>query len=298
MRSARPLFAVVMLVLCWLGWGFSYPATSTSLQGFDVWTLRSLSMLPSGLIMLAIAAANGGRIGITRPMIGPLLIAAALNITLFQVCMAYGITLMSSGRTAVIVYTMPLWAALFAAFWLGERITAARVAALALGLAGIAVLMSQDLSDLENAPLGAASTLVSAIAFGAGTVWVKRFQRTLGALDMTALGGWQLVLGGLPVLALWPFLGTPTDLFAVPLASWIGLAYVVLIANVLAYAAWFRVVQVFPATVSGLGSLAVPIVGVFSSALILSEQIGWREIAALTLVCAALAIVLFEQKRG
>ena len=54
----------------------------------------------------------------------------------------------------------------------GERLTPPRILALALGLAALIVLMSQDLSRLGNAPLGAALTLMAAISFGFGTVWL------------------------------------------------------------------------------------------------------------------------------
>ena len=56
--------------------------------------------------------------------------------------------------------------------------------------------------------------------------------------------------------------------------------------------AWFSVVRLFPAAIAAIGTLAIPIVGVFSSALVLGEPVGLRELASLGLVCAALAVVL------
>ena len=63
-------------------------------------------------------------------------------------------------------------------------------------------------------------------------------------------------------------------------------------ANAIAYFAWFRVVAAFPAVVSGISSMAVPLVGVLASAWILDENIGLREISALVLIVGALAINL------
>jgi len=56
--------------------------------------------------------------------------------------------------------------------------------------------------------------------------------------------------------------------------------------------AWFKVVRLFPASIAAVGTLAIPVIGVFSSGLLLDEPIGGREFAALGLVCAALAAVL------
>ena len=66
----------------------------------------------------------------------------------------------------------------------------------------------------------------------------------------------------------------------------------IFIANALAYFAWFRVIAAFPAVVSGIGAMAVPIVGVLASATILDEKIGMREWIALALIIAALGINL------
>jgi drug/metabolite transporter (DMT)-like permease len=56
------------------------------------------------------------------------------------------------------------------------------------------------------------------------------------------------------------------------------------------------VVQLFPASIAAIGTLAVPIVGVFSSALILGESIGFQEISALILMIMALTIVMIRPK--
>ncbi|MDP7546692.1 MAG: EamA family transporter, partial [Alphaproteobacteria bacterium] len=79
---------------------------------------------------------------------------------------------------------------------------------------------------------------------------------------------------------------------AITAASWLAIAYLVFVANALAYFSWFRVVAAFPATVSGIGAMAVPVVGVLSSAWLLDEKIGWREWIALGLIIGALAVNL------
>jgi drug/metabolite transporter (DMT)-like permease len=220
-------------------------------------------------------------------------IAAFFNMTIFQIGMIYGIYLMSAGRTAVLVYTMPIWVTLFARLLLGERLTWPKIAGLCLGLVGIAALLSQNLSSLRNAPLGAALTLVAAMSFGFGTVWMKR-QRW--AADLAVVAGWQVLLGAVPLIAVWAFIDLRTDLRAVSLSSWGALLYLALIANSLAYVAWFRVIRAFSATVSGLGTLAVPCIGVVSSALILHEALTVADLVALALIGSALVAVLAEQR--
>ena len=279
------------LVVVWFSWGLSYPFTAIALRVLDVWTSRCLVSGLAGIVMIGGVALTGGRVRVPREERWDLLIAAACNVAIFQVGMTYGVSLLSPGRTVVIVYTMPVWAALFAAFVLHERLTVGRCAALACGLAGLVILMDQDLSNLANAPLGAALTLMAAVSFAFGTIWMKRRRWTLGP---AALAGWQLLAGTVPMLAIWLTIRPTVHWEAMLPETWVAVAFLALVSNGLAYIAWFRVVAIFPAVVSGIGTLAVPIVGVLSSAAMVGDEIGWRELVALSAVCFALALVLFS----
>jgi len=283
------------LATCWLAWGLSYPVTGIALESLDVWSSRALVMLAGGLVMLGLAAVQGLNLRVPRGEWRDLFIAALCNMAIFQICMTYGVELLSAGRTAIIVYTMPVWAALFAVPLLGERLTPARLAALALGLIGLAVMMSQDFSHLKNAPVGALSTLIAAVAFGLGTVWMKRRR---WSVSPTVLGGWQLLAGVVPVIAIWAWLDPAVDPAEVSRRSWLAVLFLIFVANALAYFAWFRVVAFFPAIVSGIGTMVVPVVGVFASAVLVDERIGWRELVALALTCAAVAVTFAFPARG
>ena len=284
-----PRLGYFLLVTTWLCWGFSYPATAIMLQGLDVWSGRFLIIAASALVLLALGRLQGATLSVPRSHWPDLIIAALCNMAVFQVCMTFGVHLLSAGRTSVIVYTMPLWASIFAVFILGERLTWPRVVALTLGLAGLAVLIGQDLSHLRDAPLGAALTLISAVFFGLGTVWMKR---RIWHNDPTVLAGWQLAIATIPVGLIWAVSDARITFAAMTTDSWLAVIYLIFIANALAYFAWFRVIAAFPAVVSGIGAMAVPIVGVLASATILDEKTGMREWIALALIIAALGINL------
>ena len=77
----------------------------------------------------------------------------------------------------------------------------------------------------------------------------------------------------------------------------LAMAYIVLIGTVLGYWAWFRVLQLIPGEMAALGILPVPMIGVISSTLILGEPLGWAEFAAVALLTAALATMLYRGTR-
>lgn len=284
----------VLLVTTWLCWGFSYPATAFVLQTMDVWSSRLLVMTAAAIVLLVVGRLQGASLSVPRSHWPDLIIAALCNMAVFQICMTFGVQLMSAGRTSVIVYTMPLWASIFAVLILGERLTWPRVVAMGLGLVGLGVLVGQDLSHLRNAPLGAGLTLLSAVSFGLGTVWMKRRQ---WRNDPTILAGWQLLIAIVPVALIWAISDAKLSLPAIAMESWLAIAYLIFIANALAYFSWFRVVAAFPATVSGIGAMAVPVVGVLGSAWLLDEKIGWHEWIALGLIIGALAVNLASSLR-
>lgn len=280
---------ILFLVTLWFCWGFSYPATKIMLRELDIWTSRTLIMGAAGALLLILGFLGKKELKIPKEYHRDLIIAALLNMTVFQICMTFGVHYFSAGRTVVIVYTMPLWAMLFAWYILKEPLSLKRLIALSLGMAGLAALLSQNFSHLRAPGLGAACTVVGAISFGLGTVWMKR---RIWVTDPTVIAGWQLLIGTVPLIPFWLILGTKTAWGEITLLTLGTFIFLILIANVLAYFLWFRILQIFPASVSGMGTLAVPIVGVIASSILLTETIGINELLALGLIIPALIINL------
>jgi drug/metabolite transporter (DMT)-like permease len=189
---------------------------------------------------------------------------------------------------------MPIWASLFGRLILGEQLTASRLAALVLGAIAVVVMVSQDLTDLRDAPAGATLALIAAMAFGLGTVWLRR--RPWGA-NASAVAVWQLLIGLVPLMVIWLIVSFPPDLAAATANQWLALLFLGAISNGVAYFAWFRLVLVVPASVSGISSLAVPCVGVASSAWLGQERLHAQDFIAMVLIFAALAVTLAEQLR-
>jgi drug/metabolite transporter (DMT)-like permease len=209
------------------------------------------------------------------------------------ICMNLGIWLMSPGRASVLIYSMPIWAALFARLMLAEKLTRGRLAGLALGTAGVVVMASQNLSQLRDAPLGALFTIIAAMSYGLGTVWLKR--RAWGA-DPSVVAFWQLVVGTVPIALVWAFLSAPPDLAQAGPAQWAAMAFIGIVGNGLAYFAWFRIVRMLPAGVSAISAFAVPCVGIASSAWMTGERFHLQDFVAMALIAAAVGSGLADRR--
>lgn len=252
-------------------------------------------MILGGALILLTAKARGIPLGIPKGELAPLLVVAGVNVTGWNLLSAYGVILLQAGRAAILAYTMPLWAAVLGRLVLGERLTATRLAGLTLGLCGLAVLMGEEVSAMGRAPGGALLMLGAALSWALGTVLIKRRNWHMG---IEVFAGWQLILGGVPVLVGTVLLEPPFWCTGISLGGSLAVGYVILMGVVLGYWGWMKVVDIFPVTIASLGTLAVPAIGVLSSGIILGEPVGWRELFSLGLVSLGIAGVVLDPGHG
>ncbi|NIR31248.1 MAG: DMT family transporter [Gammaproteobacteria bacterium] len=270
-------------------WGSNWPVMKIVVSEIPVWTFRSVCLLGGGAGILLIARTVGHNVRVPASEVPPLLLCATLNVVGWHLCSAYGVSLMAAGRAAIIAFTMPAWAAGLGTLVLGERLTAYKVLGLILGLAGLAVLIGPDIAAVGAAPLGAVFMLGAAVSWASGTVLMKRFPWNI---PTTALAGWQLLAGAVPVTLGALLVDGVPDPAAYSTRALLATAYVLAMPMIFCHWAWFTVVRLFPAGIAAMGTLAIPVVGVFLSALVLGESVGWQELVALLLILSSLSVVL------
>ncbi len=287
--SSRNRTGFLLLVSITLFWGVNWPAMKLSVNEVPVWAFRTICLLVGGIGLLSICRAFGFSLRVPRAEWRPLLVAAFGNITCWHIFSALGVQHMAPGRASILAFTMPLWAAVIAALWTRVRLTGLTAAALAIGAAGLAVLVVPDWANIVSRPAGPVFMILAAISWAAGTVALKRYRFTI---PTASLAGWQMLLGGIPIFIGAALFDRGFDPATVSMTGWIAVAYAAIIPMIYCHWAWFRVVSLYPASVAAIGTLAIPVVGVISSAWFIGEEIGWSEIAALALVLAALTLVL------
>ncbi|MDW8340130.1 MAG: DMT family transporter [Geminicoccaceae bacterium] len=270
-------------------WGLNWPAMKLAVDQFEPWTFRVVSVLGAGTTLLALARISGEPWRLPRRLVLPHLAISFAGVTLWHMLTAYGLLLIGGGRAAIIAFTMPLWATLLSVLFLRERPTFRVVLALVSGMAGLGVLVGPELVRIGREPLGSLLVLAAAFVWAVQTVATKAFEWGIGTM---ALSAWQLLAGGLPILFVWFVLGAWPDPERVTWEGVLALLYVVFVALVFCFTAYLRIVRSLPAIVASLSTLAIPVVGVASSAWLLGEPVGVRELVALLLVVAAIGLVL------
>lgn len=289
MTPAQLRRGVVLLVLLSLGWGLNWPAMKILLAEMPVWTFRALCMVIGSAGLMAFAALTRQRIRLLPGEAMPVLVTSLFNMVAWNILSGYGISLIEAGRAAIIGYTMPIWAAVLGPLLLHEKLTRDRLVGLGLGTAGLLVLLAEDFGALGRSPTGTLAMLGAAFCWALGLTLTKRYRLTLPVLSYSA---WQVTFAAPFIIAgTFLFEGTP-NLQALSTDAWLALAYAIGIAVLICTWLWFSILTLLPAVLASIGTLGIPAVGLVSSALILHEPLGWRQVTALALVAAGLAVVL------
>ena len=282
-----PRQGLILLAALTFCWGINWPVMKIVLAEVPPLYFRGTCLLLSGLGLLLIARISGHSIVIPRRHWSHLAVITLINVVGWNVLAIYGILLLSSGRAALLAYTMPIWSTLLSVPILGEALTRQRLIALALGLAGIVVLMGGTLAGFFSTLPGFAAMILAAWAWALGIVLFKRFRVAMPTISLT---GWTMLFGSFPVLAV--AIPLETARLGIP-SCWpmAGLFYNVFLSFMFGNWAWNRIVLMVPVAVSSLSSLVIPLVGVSSGMVLLGEPLGWQEIVAAALILSAVATV-------
>lgn len=283
--AALASFAILALV-----WGYNWVAVKVALEYAAPFTFAAQRCLGGGLLLLAL-------LPLARKPLKPrhpwrTLLLGLLQTTLFTSCTTWALVHGGAGKSAVLVFTMPFWLLLFAPAFLGERLKGLQWLAVLLAFLGLTLIFAPW---RHGADLGS-----SALAIGGGIAWALSVlvAKSIPAQDrweLLSLTGWQMVLGSLPLMLLACLVpGRATDW--TPLFTLL-LLYNVVFATALAWALWLFIVGRLPATVSGLSSLIVPVVGVLSGWLQLGERPPGEELAGMLLIFGGLALLPLAARR-
>lgn len=185
------------------------------------------------------------------------------------------LVLIPLAQVVAIEFTMPIWAAVLAVAFLGERMNTGKVLAIALGLAGVWVIVRPDHTGLNPGQLIA---LVAAVGFAVSVVLVKSLTRTDAAVVVSF---WMLVvqslIGLVPALLLWRW----------PSATTWGWVVVVAFCGTYSHYCFARAMQHAPATVLvPMDFLRVPLSAAAGWA-VYNEQVDAYTVAGVVLILAA-----------
>jgi drug/metabolite transporter (DMT)-like permease len=292
MSHPVPRRALAFLVILTLVWGTNWPLFPLAVQEISVWTFRAVSVAVAGVVLLLIAKARGQSLVIGRQHWSTIGLATTFYLVIWNIASTYSAILIPSGQSAVLGFTMPLWAGLLSWLVLGQRPSARLLAAIALGTIAVTLLMIPNFGTYADAPLGLALGLLAGIGWAIGTLILKR--RVID-VPITVLTGWQMILTAVPITTGALILGDH-DWFMPSWQSIAVIAWITLIPMCIGNVCWFAIVGLLPANVAGLSSVMVPVVAMVSGAIVHGEPLGALQLVAMACSVGALSLALLKPR--
>jgi probable blue pigment (indigoidine) exporter len=212
-----------------------------------------------------------------------ILTLGTVNIALVFALFFISAARVQGGIIAVLMSLSPFWAALVGWPLLGERPQTRRFVLIGVGIIGISLLVKASAGSLD--PGGVLAGIAASCCMGCGVVLVKKWGRPAPLL---VFAGWQLLVGGLLLTALTLATeGLPPRLTGSDVA---GLSYLVLIATVAAYPAWFSGIERIGAQRTAMLLLLVPVVAFVIDVSLLGKQLTGVQVVGLLIVFACLIL--------
>ena len=228
------------LLLLGAVWGASFLFMRMGAADFGPLALAFVRVAGASLLLLPLMAWQG-QVATLRQHWRPIAVVGLLNSALpFTLFMAAALV-MGTGLMAVFNATAPIWGALVAWLWLGDRMAASRWVGLAIGLAGVVGLVwgQADLRPGQHGispALGFAACAAAALLYGVAANYSRKFLKGLPPMALAA--GSQLsaaVVLALPAAFAWPAHNPPAS-------AWAAAAALALVCTGLAYVLYFRLI--------------------------------------------------------
>jgi drug/metabolite transporter (DMT)-like permease len=286
---------LVWLILCGI-WGSTWLFIKLGLEDLPPLTFAGIRFLIASTILFSLIAAR--RLSLPRARRDWILLAATgvLSFSLNYGLLFWGEQYISSGLAALLQATIPAFGLVFAHFYLpGERLTTTKIIGVVMGVLGVAVIFSNQLSMAgPRALAGSAGLVLSSICVSYSNVLVKARGQNL---NPAILAAGQMFFGLIPLLLIGvPLEGNPFHY------HWTGMAifalfYLAIVGSVIAFLLYYWLVHRIDVTKTMLISLVTPVIAVALGIVVLREELSWRMFMGGAMIISGIGLVVSRKLR-
>ncbi|VWX61146.1 EamA family transporter [Burkholderiales bacterium 8X] len=286
---ALTLRQFALLVPLTLVWGLNWPVMKLGVADYPPLAFRALSLW-LGLPVLGLALVwMKVPFRVPRTAWRELLWLAATNMFVWHACIILAVKALSSGRAAILGYTMPVFSAVIGAMLFSAVLSRRGWLGISACALGVALLLWHEFTHLAGRPGFVALALVAAATWALG---VQVLRHTRIQVPTLTLSFWMTALTAV-VMTLLSLMFERAQWQMPNRAAWAAIAYNAVLIFGFAHAAWFILARELPPVASTLSVMLIPVLGVFSGALWLGETVYWQDWTAVVLMMVAIASVLW-----
>ncbi len=287
--SRKHFWPAAALFLLSLIWGYNWVVMKMAIRDCPPLVFAALRVVGGAGALLFLLRMMGRSLSI--PPLKYILPLGLMQSTGFVGLTLWALEYGGAGKTAILVYMMPIWLILLAWPLLGDRIHGFQWPALVLAILGLLFILEpwRQGSRIQGVLLA----IFSGLFWAGSAIWQKLKAPPGGdLLDATV---WQMIFGGMALCILAVFID-PLQIHWTP--RFVGaLLYNAIPGNALAWLLWSYALHRLPSGVAGMGTLLAPLVGVLASWAQLGERPGSFEAAGMVLIFMAMVLVSVKYLR-
>jgi drug/metabolite transporter (DMT)-like permease len=283
------------LAIVYVVWGSTYLGIDLAVRTIPPFLMAAVRFLIAGGLLYAWAVRRGDRSDrpTARQWFSALVIATPM-LAVGNAAVGWAEQTLDTGTASLIIASVPLWMALLDRVFYGQRLARAVVIGLVVGFAGVGLLVAPGGSG--GVSRAAVVLVFSSLAWAIGSLYSRQAPQPGRPLVAASM---QMLAGGIVLVAVSAGSGELSDVHPgrVSLASWFGLAYLVVAGSLIAFTSYMWLLRNAPTTLVGTYAYVNPFVAVLLGTLVLGEPLGWRTLVGGGIVIAAVALIVRVPRR-
>jgi drug/metabolite transporter (DMT)-like permease len=278
-----PAMALFLLTITW---GYTWVLSKQALAFAPPFAFAAERAVGGALALFLLLKLMGRSIRLVAP--GPTLAIGLTQVAGFMLLQTWALVEGGPGKTAVLIFSMPIWTLLLAWPILGERIKGKQWLAALSTLTGLVLIIEPW--DMHSSLFSKFLGVMAALCWAIGSILIKRL-RTQHKVDLLSLTAWQLLIGAVPLVLIAAITPEHSTQWT---ATFTGiLCFVSVVSTGLCWWVWIYILDRVPAWEASLSVLGIPVVAILSSRWTMGEEFKVIEISGILLIGGGLALLSF-----
>ncbi len=263
--------AYIALTATSIIWGTTWVASKMAVLNAPPLEVSAIRQFAAGLIYIIFFTLKGQPLP-SKKQWPTLLVMSFFLLIIANGFATWSMKYLSSGLAALIAALYPLFVVIIEMIFFKTKNTVATFIGLVLGLAGICVVFYDNAFHHNSGDylFGVILSVVAMLSWGIGTIFVAR-----NKLDINPYYGmgWQMMLAAPFIYLMSVGTGKNIPLAAIPIQTWLAIAYLVLIGSCIAFVCFIYSMKQLPAAIASLYAYINPIVAMIVGFFLLSEKL-------------------------
>ncbi|MBD1380908.1 DMT family transporter [Metabacillus arenae] len=289
------MFKVILgIISVTLVWGYTWVTMKIAISDIPPFLFSSLRLLIGSIPLFIILIIQRKRLSVGKENLKNYFIMSFLMALGYMGILTYGMQFVDSGKTSVLVYTMPIFVTIISHFKLNEKMNMYKMIGLLFGLSGLLFILGLEIINFDTKVIfGELLIVISAVCWGLANVFSKLKFKNIDIIHMNA---WQLIMGTF-FLFIFSLLLEPNNSIQWSNEAILSLLFNGLFSTAFTFVVWFWVLNQIDAAKASMALMFVPILGIIFGYLQLGEEITFSMMIGAIFICAGIFMNTYKFKR-